>query len=80
MPHAHCRPNCRLIHSSLDLQIQADLKLPLYIAAGTCAVNVLYITAFLPESLPPNRRRHDAGFKVRVCVHGLRALGRRDII
>lgn len=47
---------------------QVDLKLPLYIAASICAVNIVYITAFLPESLPPARRRHDAGLHVRERV------------
>lgn len=53
---------------------QVNLKLPLYIAAGICAFNILYISAFLPESLPPAKRRHDAGlhvrFRRRACVVG----------
>lgn len=47
---------------------QVNLKLPLYIAAGICAINILYITTFLPESLPPAKRRHDAGLHVSQLV------------
>lgn len=36
------------------------LRLSLYIAAGICATNVLFISAALPESLPPSLRRADA--------------------
>jgi len=35
----------------------ADLRLPLFAAAGMCSVNWLYGLLVLPESLPPERRR-----------------------
>lgn len=33
------------------------LHVPLLVAASICVVNVLYISVFVPESLPPARRK-----------------------
>lgn len=47
------------------LASKVGLKVPLYIAASISALNILYISTLLPESLPPALRQRNAPIKVR---------------